>query len=256
MLGISIQMRAHFTNISSQLPHPGERGKSRENAVIEFLKKYLPANLGVGTGFVIAANGEVSRQQDIVIFDAQKCPTLYGSDDTQVFPVEGVYAVIEVKSNLDSLELNDCIEKILSVKNLPKIALFPEQGDIRTTISLFGNTYTHFPVIGYVFSFDSIELENLCNQLRNQITTRNLNIDKRIDAICILNRGVIFSTRGRIILPLPENTSFISYSNTENSLLLFYLLLTTIITQAHTLPINLVRYAITFSPSFTPVHPN
>jgi hypothetical protein len=72
----------------------------------------------VGTGHILNAKDEISRQCDLVIYDAFNCPPLFVEDGYQFFPVEAVFGVIEVKSVLDSKALGECVENIRSVKAL------------------------------------------------------------------------------------------------------------------------------------------
>jgi hypothetical protein len=96
----------------------GKRGDQREKALKAFLEKYLPKKFSLGTGNIIDSKGNISRQCDIVIYDSLNCPILYTENEYQLFPAEAVYAVIEVKSVLSALEIDNCIENIRSVKSL------------------------------------------------------------------------------------------------------------------------------------------
>jgi hypothetical protein len=256
MLGVSEKMRADFTFITSQVTHSGTKGEGREDIVKRFLTDYLPKNLGVGSGLVIDSTGRPSLQQDVVIYDISKCPILYNMGGSQIFPVEGVYAVIEVKSNLDGAELNDCIEKILSVKNLKKTEFFKPGGPIEDKYTLYGKEFQFFPILGYAFAFNSIELGNLTAQLLKQNQERRLPIENRIDVICVLNKGLVFSSHEKDIISLPEPNSYLCWAENENSLLLFYLLLMAIISQARTNPINLIKYSPIPGITFTIVGKN
>ena len=242
MKGISTKMIADFDNITAQIEHKGAKGEGREEIVKRFLKEYLPKSFGIGSGFVIDSTGRSSLQQDIVIYDVAKCPILYDLG-SQVFPVEGVYAVIEVKSNLNGEELNDSIEKILSVKKLQKTEFFMPRSEIIETHRIYGKDYQFFPTLGYVFAFDSIELGALTSKLYTQNQQRGLAIENRVDVICVLKRGLVLSYHDKKgITPLPEPDTYLCFSESESSLLLFYLLFMAIITQAKTNPINLIRY--------------
>ena len=55
-------------------PSPGTKGASREKAVRDKLRQLLPSGIGVGTGFVIDSQGNVSLQQDIVLYEDGICP--------------------------------------------------------------------------------------------------------------------------------------------------------------------------------------
>ena len=66
---LSRRFRVDFAELAAETEHPGEAGSSREEALRELLRNYLPKRVGVGSGFVIDANGGKSRQTDVVIYD-------------------------------------------------------------------------------------------------------------------------------------------------------------------------------------------
>lgn len=77
LTSISKRMLIDFNDITSQIEHRGLKGQAREVIVREFLSKYLPKQLGIARGEIISSNGEVSREQDIIIYDKLKCPIYY-----------------------------------------------------------------------------------------------------------------------------------------------------------------------------------
>lgn len=114
---VGVQVRAAFEKGNS-VPHGGQRGSVRESAVRDHLTNLLPGRYGVGHGHVITSEARMSRQSDVVIFDRTRCPGLLYRDDCNLFPVETVYGIVEVKSRLDSDELKDAHAKIAAFKRL------------------------------------------------------------------------------------------------------------------------------------------
>lgn len=109
---IAKKMMVDFEGISTQLEHKGLMGRAREIAVVnEFLTKYLPKQLGIATGEIVSSEGSVSKQMDIIIFDNFKSPLLLREEEIHILPIESVYVVIEVKSNLNGAELEDSVKK-------------------------------------------------------------------------------------------------------------------------------------------------
>jgi hypothetical protein len=92
--------------VSSTIRHKGERGRSRESGVARFLKENLPEAYGVGTGEVFSFNtGGISPQCDLVVYDRMRTP-IFGKDKSvQQIPIEGVFAIIEVRSIIDTAAL-------------------------------------------------------------------------------------------------------------------------------------------------------
>lgn len=68
--------------------------------------------------FVVDAEGRVSQQQDIVIYDGQFAPTFLVLGETQFIPVESVYAVLEVKTTMNRETVLYAGEKAASVRHL------------------------------------------------------------------------------------------------------------------------------------------
>lgn len=244
MDSIAKKMQIDYENLTKQIEHKGLKGRAREIVIKHFLKDYLSPFLGVESGEIISSKGDVSREIDVVIFDRLRCPVFLREDEVHIFPIESVYAVIEVKSFLDSRELEDCVEKVQSVKRMPKLAYFGEGGAIKRSFSLFGRKYEYFPTLGFVFAFDSIELGTLGQNLEAMNITGQIDLDKRIDTICVLKKGVIANFRGdKQISCTPEPESEIYCYETGKSLLLFYLLVTTVLNQAWMFPVKLTEYA-------------
>ena len=101
---------------------PTTVGSATEKPVREQLQQLLPRGIAVGQGFVIDSCGHTSRQQDIILFEQDICPVFRINDDPQTsfYPCEGVIAVCEVKSHIDSASLEDAFDKIASVKALAR----------------------------------------------------------------------------------------------------------------------------------------
>jgi hypothetical protein len=58
----------------------------------------------------------MSRHLDVIIYDAISCPSLFMDEHrNQILPIEGVFAVIEVKTTLSSNALRDSFENLRSV---------------------------------------------------------------------------------------------------------------------------------------------
>jgi hypothetical protein len=102
----------------SEIDHPGESGRARENILRQFIRSITPGRFGVDTGFVFDASGAVSRQVDIVIYRTEYHP-LFDIGGIKHFMVESVVAVFEVKARVDSRAvLDSALENIASVKRL------------------------------------------------------------------------------------------------------------------------------------------
>ena len=107
---------------SGLFKHKGDRGEYRERIIQEFLRPYLPECYGLGRGEVFSANGESSRQIDIVIYDAIFSSVLMKNQTNQLYPCESVFGSIEVKTELNKDTLQQGVENIVSLKKLDREA--------------------------------------------------------------------------------------------------------------------------------------
>lgn len=97
-------------------------GNAREKEVMRKLELILPKFVGIGSGCVIDSYGNTSKQLDIILYEKDYCPVfcINESAETTYYPCEGVIAVGEIKSTLNSKELRDIFNKIDSVKKLKR----------------------------------------------------------------------------------------------------------------------------------------
>jgi hypothetical protein len=105
--------------LASLMPHLGERGRIAEEIIRSVLYRTLPKRFSLGTGVLISASGGTSSQTDIVIFDNFHNSPLLGEFGAGLYPVEIVYATVEVKSVLTKQALE---------KTLTAIRLAPKLG--------------------------------------------------------------------------------------------------------------------------------
>ena len=99
---------------------PSTVGTAAEQPVRDQLEQILPRGIAVGEGFVIDSYSGTSRQQDVILYERDICPvfSVNNTPQTTYYPCEGVIAVGEVKSSLDTASLRDAFQKVASVKQL------------------------------------------------------------------------------------------------------------------------------------------
>ena len=126
---VNPQVEGHFRDYSQALnsqsdrirrdypTHSGEAGRSREIAVREFFSSNLPSAIGVKEGFVIDSKGGVSKQSDLLIIDEVWNKPI-GSGPNPFWLRESVYASIEIKTNLNRIDIADAIAKCRAFKSL------------------------------------------------------------------------------------------------------------------------------------------
>jgi len=243
--GLSQKLKSDFELLSSQLSHSLSTGEAREFVLKELLRQYLPAKLGAEKGVIISSveNELPSKQIDIIIYDKLNTPVLYSVENLRIFPIEGVYAVIEVKSYLDSEALKNAIENVRSVKKMTKKAFIEQKGAIVSTVNLYGKEWKYFPVMGFIFSYAGIKnIKLLKDKLKKYDDLESL--ENNIDTVCILNNAIITNQNpdGTIVVTKEPNTRR-GFIRTSDSLLLFYLLMMHVLPQSWMRPIKMTEYA-------------
>ena len=98
--------------------HPSAKGDVKEYDWGSFLGKFLPTRYQVSEAFVIDSFGSQSEQQDVVIYDRHYCPLFFEKGQSRYIPAESVYAVFEIKPELDRDNVIYAADKIASVRRL------------------------------------------------------------------------------------------------------------------------------------------
>ncbi|WP_026043750.1 DUF6602 domain-containing protein [Treponema primitia] len=113
-----------FKTESGKLFHPGEYGHYREKVTKRILRAMLRPNVSISDGFVITKNNEISTQCDIIIYNSNLTPII-SENYANMFPVEEVVAVGEVKSNLTRSEFIEALLKLAEIKKMQNDRINP-----------------------------------------------------------------------------------------------------------------------------------
>jgi len=179
-------------------------GKNREHFCSEFLSKVLPPKLFIKSGEVWDSYGNKTGQLDIVVL-RDDAPCLHiGSDN--IYLAEGIFGVIEVKSNLTKEKLMEAGETLSKVENL-KINV--------------GATISSDPILNrplrVVFAYEGASWNLITDTIYKE------NWVETFDLICILNHGALLK-KGRI-LNWQADQEFITVNSKSASLGYLYLYL-------------------------------
>src|SRR5580700_11101715 len=178
------QLRSEFDEIKQNNPHAGESGAEVQFVLKQFLKGHLPRRFDVESGLVLGPQGTVSKQTDLIIFDALDSPIYRRGQRVHIIPRDSVAAVIEVKSKLNKDELTDAAKKIASVKQIKPTPITNVDQPVTFSPILMTNT------LGCVFAFDSYtSLKTLAENLREINSKYDSN--SWIDLVVVLNQGFI-----------------------------------------------------------------
>jgi Domain of unknown function (DUF6602) len=240
--GMQKQMVAQLNSNREFIEHPGSKGNSLENAWIEWLQKYLPNKYSIDKAIVIDSEGNTSDQIDIIIYDNLYTPFVFSQNGFHYIPAEGVYAVFEVKPDIQGTAVGKsyiqyAAEKIESVRKLK-----------RTSAEMI-NSGKKFPprpltkiIGGLLTSTNSFTKKNNTTIDRNICSQTGL---KGIDIGCIADYGSFYidyngtensdeSDLEKRILDyyLSRTIKNITFSDTQNSLISFFLQLTSYLQQS------------------------
>lgn len=112
------QMIAAFQANRKVIRHPVTKGDVGELQWLKLFEGYLPQRYRAAKAFVIDSRGNLSDQIDVVIYDQQYSPFLFNQDGAKYVPAESVYAVFEVRPELDYANIRYAGRKAASVREL------------------------------------------------------------------------------------------------------------------------------------------
>ena len=228
-LNLQKQMIAKLTTNRESIIHPGTKGNASEFSWIDMLNSYLPKRYQAASAFVLDADGKISDQIDIVIFDCQYSPLLFNQDGALYVPAESVYAVIEVKQGLSRESIEYAGAKAASVRRLR-----------RTSVDIYhaGGTYRpkpHFEILAGILTLGS-EWKAFGSNLESAIT--GLTLEERIHLGCSLQAGAFEVEYS------DDKEPKINISRKEESLIFFFLHLLIQLQSLGTVPaLDIAEYA-------------
>lgn len=114
----NVSKKVYWNEDEKRLTHPGEYGYYREIVCKEFIRFLIPRRLNIDHGFLMNAEGKVSTQCDIIVFDSNSTPLIENNERQRFYPAETVVAVGEVKSKLSKNQYIETINKLAEIKVL------------------------------------------------------------------------------------------------------------------------------------------
>lgn len=111
--------------------HWGEEGRYKEAVLMNVIRRFLPSNLSVGTGFITKSmvsqieNNvlEISRQIDIIVYD-NRTPVLFSEGDFIITTQKNVKAIIEVKTRVRNSQLRSILATSIENAKLSENSIF------------------------------------------------------------------------------------------------------------------------------------
>jgi len=237
---MTIDLRRLFLSLQSQLvatleagrkviSHPGAKGEAAELRWREMLADHLPSRYQVSKAFVIDAHGSLSDQIDVVVHDRQYSPLLFNQDGALYVPAESVYAVFEVKQELNREAVEYSGSKAASVRRLRRTS---------AAIPHAGGTFAPrpvFPILAGILCLDSSWNPPLGTALIDSLI--DLAGENRLDLGCVARHGAFEISYPDAEAPRIEQTT------ADNALIFFFLRLLHRLQQLGTVPaIDLKEY--------------
>lgn len=175
--------------LAALMPHMGERGRIAEEIIKNILTRILPKRFSVGTGVIIAANGDCSPQIDIVIYDNFHNAPLLSEFGACLFPVEIVHATIEVKSVLTKAEFHKSLAAIRKLRSLGSqrhyiVPAFRKEGDRLVSDPI--KRVLNVPPRNYVIAFEQKGFGRTYSDFKEKLSSNLENPDTFMHGICIL----------------------------------------------------------------------
>jgi len=233
--------------ISAQINHQGSKGTYRENALKRFLSEgKLPTRYGIGSGEIIGPVQNVSKQSDLIIFDQLNGLSLIYDESTQVYPIECVAGVIEVKSTLNKTEFLKSLENIRTTKQL-----VPAENVEKNIANGMRMAYRRPKPFGAIFGYrlGDNSLSSLEANLREW--GKEVPREDWPNVIAVLGEGIIHYY-GKALRPVYRNSEINNFEHIasihfrDDTLFKFYSMIVDLCASTDLGPVALGRY---FEPS-------
>ena len=245
---LSRSLRASYEAASIGGRHGTDKGLRHEAALADFLRQHLPPKYGVSRGEIVDSRGGLSRQIDLVLYDALHSPLLQDAESSRLFPAECVYATIELKTKLDRNGIFEGVRNVASAKRLDRSAIVEQHGGHR----LYGADRRNPPLFGAIFALDSTEPPGI---IAKEVLSHHTSLppEQWTDCVCVLDRALLYQfvrvpDAAGVEQWMPSVMSDKSrlgyFLSGEHTLFLFYLFLLYQLNSRDLFPPELMRYAV------------
>ena len=215
--GFQTQMINKLSNNRAIIQHPAEKGAATEFEWIEWFNNYLPKRYRATSAFIIDSENNISDQIDLVIHDNQYSPFILKQSNIEYIPSESVYAIFELKQELNSKNIDYTKSKIKSVRILKRTS---------AKIVHAGGTFKPrepHEIIGGIITLSTSYNMKESEAFKNNIFS--IENEKKI------NLGLCLDSGSFIV-----HNKIIHINDKENALLLFFLDLLSILQSLGTVP--------------------
>ena len=156
---LSSSMAQHEELARSLVANRAEKGRIVESVVKSALRAILPKRFELGTGFIMNSVGTSSSQMDLVIYDNFYNSPILLEGGLGLFPIECVYAFVEVKSVLDQPAITQIAQAVSAVRRMAVDKRYVGYGSLADTSGNSQVAEVHFqddlPPRSYAFALRS-----------------------------------------------------------------------------------------------------
>ena len=172
-----------------------DSGQGVEDIIREGLTQLLPARYSLKAGVITDRGGKTGGDFDVVVFNEQWFQSVKAGATAQsrrVFlPIEGVYAVCEVKQTLDFRSLDQAMEKLVVCHRLrqPRTCANRIVENRESSSCVHGLSNPLYSAIIATDLREGIELKSLIDRFFD--INRALKRLEVVRALCVLGRGAV-----------------------------------------------------------------
>jgi len=180
--------------------HNAERGRLLEKTVVQVLEEILPKRFRIGTGFIVNSKNARSTQIDIVIYDDTFNAPIVLDGGIGIFPIECVYAVVEVKSTLRNRDIEAFSRAVGKVRSLAKYGKYYveykkkklQQSDKRRSGSVVDEqeTVRRLAPRAYLFAYSSTDSD--ADKLTKKFGAASAKNGAFVHGVCVLDKNIFF----------------------------------------------------------------
>lgn len=174
----------------------------------QFLEDHLPHRCRViQGGFVFDSDDDESNQIDLIIHNdlALQFNTLRELSQKSFVTIEGCYAVISVKTNLDKRELENSLDGFSTIPKTPELQISP---------GLIPPKIAKSMPLRIIFAFSGISLTTIKSHLENYYNKNKTPVNEQVRLIIVNNQYAIIRTvdtaHTSVGGEVPANTFFAS----------------------------------------------
>ncbi len=183
--------------------NPSIKGSSREEAIREFIRCFLPNSYAIGHGEVFSESNEMSRQVDVIIHDELFSPVFKTADGGVLVPCEAVYGTAEVKTHLDTAGWHQALDNIASVKGLKRSPssltdILPNKKlglAAGPNITITGLEHPQNPYVGIVICLKGLSADTIVQDLNKRVNENNTEKALLPDLIACVDNGCLIARR-------------------------------------------------------------